>query len=137
MYPCSPLRILLVDDHPFMRSALRSAFTRNNAFTVTGVAENFQRAVESAATLTPDIVLTDIYMQPTSGIELTRYFARTCPAATVIGFSNTFLRRDIDAMKAAGAAGVILKGVALRELYHTIIRLYERRPTSRRKLYDR
>jgi DNA-binding NarL/FixJ family response regulator len=119
-----------------MRSALRSAFARNSHFTITGVAENFQRAVESASTLTPDVVLTDIHMHPVSGIELTRYFVKSWPAVTVIGFSNTFLRRDIQSMKAAGAAGVILKGVALNDLYNTIIRLYERRAISRRQVFE-
>jgi hypothetical protein len=34
----------------------------------------------------------DIHIQPVNGIELTRYFLKCCPAATVIGFSNTFLK---------------------------------------------
>jgi DNA-binding NarL/FixJ family response regulator len=123
MGPANTLRILLVDDHPFMRSALRTVFERNKAFAVIAVAENFPAAVLAASMTTPDIVLTDIHMQPINGIELTKYFVRRYPGITVIGFSNTFFQSDIQAMKDAGAAGVIQKGIALEDLYHTILSL--------------
>ena len=124
------LRILVVDDHPFMRSVLRSVFERNNAFSIIAVGEDFDAAVQAASGTTPDVVLTDIHMKPVDGVELTRYFVRRFPGVPVIGFSNTFFNSDIKAMTDAGAASVISKDIAVADLYRTLLGLKKRPAVS-------
>jgi DNA-binding NarL/FixJ family response regulator len=122
-----PLTLLIVDDHPLMRQALATVFGRHPGFQV-HTAANATDAVELAELFRPDIVLTDIDMQPLDGIALTRQLLQRFAGLTIVGFSATTARRRIAALIAAGAAGVITKGTDIAELFQRVLDFHANNP---------
>jgi DNA-binding NarL/FixJ family response regulator len=63
-----PVRVLIVDDHPLTRTALGSLLEQSS-FSVVGEAADGAEAVERARELQPDLVLLDLSMPGTDGLE--------------------------------------------------------------------
>ncbi|HXA44956.1 MAG TPA: response regulator transcription factor, partial [Candidatus Angelobacter sp.] len=63
-------RIFIVDDHAMFREGLRQLIDREPDFIVSGDAANFDEALSGIARDTPDLVITDISLSGSSGIEL-------------------------------------------------------------------
>jgi DNA-binding NarL/FixJ family response regulator len=102
------MRILLVDDHALVRSAIRQALEAPDV-EVVGEARSAEEAIELAATLRPDIVLLDIDLPGMSGIEAVRELAPRLPETRVVMLTVSTERRDLlDAMR-HGAAGYLTK----------------------------
>ena len=68
----SNIRILIADDHPLLRQALRQAFSNQQDMEVVGEAGDGEEAVNLASQLKPDIVVMDIMMPKFDGIEASR-----------------------------------------------------------------
>lgn len=110
------LRILLVDDHELMRDGLRSILEKEPGVEVTGEASSGREAVESARSLSPDIVVMDVVMKDLNGIEATRQIRSECPRARVLALSSHSDRRYVNAILEAGASGYVLKANAYDDL---------------------
>ena len=70
------INVLIVDDHPLMRDALRDAVETEDALQVIGEAINGSQAVQMAADLKPDVILMDLYMPVMDGIEVWLIYRR-------------------------------------------------------------
>jgi DNA-binding NarL/FixJ family response regulator len=68
----TPLRIVLADDHPLVRDALRRTLDTQPDMDVVGEASDGQEAVELCISLRPDLVLMDVRMPNLDGLEATR-----------------------------------------------------------------
>jgi DNA-binding NarL/FixJ family response regulator len=68
--------VLIVDDHPAVRRALRAAFERQPGFTVCGEAEDGFDAISKAKKLAPDLIVLDLRMD---GLEAARELKRLFP----------------------------------------------------------
>jgi DNA-binding NarL/FixJ family response regulator len=105
----SSARVLLVDDHPFMRVAMRDALTADRDLAVVGEANDGHEAVVCCRELEPDLVLMDVSMPGMDGIEATRRIKEEFPKTSVLVLTahadQGFL---MEAVK-AGAAGYVLK----------------------------
>lgn len=66
------ISVLLVDDHPLFRQGLRNIFESHDRFAVVGEVEDGMQAEETIRTLEPDVVLMDINLPGTNGIQITR-----------------------------------------------------------------
>ena len=66
------LRVLIADDQPLMRSALRNCLTREPDIEVVAEAANGRQAVDLARQLGPDVALLDVRMPVLDGVEATR-----------------------------------------------------------------
>jgi DNA-binding NarL/FixJ family response regulator len=112
----STLRILLVDDHTILREGLRAVLELQPDFSVIGEASTFERAVELATTLQPDVVLTDIGLPGRSGLLLVRELRKVAPSARVVLLtahcSEEYIRAGLDAC----ADGYVLKDCGHGEL---------------------
>jgi len=110
------IRLLLVDDHALFRRALANLLAQEQGFEVVGEAGDGAEAVRKARTLTPDLVLMDIHMPGTDGLEATRQIVSALPATRVVIL--TVSEEDADLFEAikCGAHGYLLKTVEPEEL---------------------
>jgi DNA-binding NarL/FixJ family response regulator len=112
----TPLRVLVVDDHPLYRDGLEAVLSTLPDVAVVGAAGDGQQAVELACALAPDVVLMDLNLPVLGGIEATARITKALPATAVLVL--TMLDGD-DALFAAmrsGARGYLLKGADREEL---------------------
>jgi two-component system NarL family response regulator len=108
--------VLLVDDHQLMREGLRSILERDDNVDVVGEAENGHAALDLARRLAPHVVVMDVAMQDSNGIEATRRIRTECPSVQVIALSSHSDSRYVNAMLDAGACGYVLKANAYEDL---------------------
>jgi DNA-binding NarL/FixJ family response regulator len=109
--PEPPMRVLLVDDHALVRSAIRQALEAPDV-TVVGEARSAEEALELAARLRPDLVLLDIDLPGMTGIEAVRELAPRLPDTRVVMLTVSTDRRDLlDAVR-HGAAGYLTKDLS-------------------------
>jgi signal transduction histidine kinase len=113
-------RILIVDDHQVMREGLGSMLRTERDFEVVGEAASALEAIELARALDPDVVIMDVNLGESSGIEATAAIRKNQPHIRVICLSmhdDPFL---IDAMRDAGAATYLSKAGAAEALIDAI-----------------
>ena len=106
----SKARLVVVDDHAFMRAGIRSILGRDDALEIVGEAKDGKEAIECCRELRPDLVLMDVSMPKMNGIEATREIKAQFPLTSVLILTaHADHRLLMDAVK-AGAAGYLLKG---------------------------
>src|SRR3989304_3616096 len=77
-------RIILVDDHVVVRLGLKSLLERHPQFEIVGEAGSTREALEQVSTLKPDVVVMDIRLPGTSGIEACEQIVNQYPNTKVI-----------------------------------------------------
>jgi DNA-binding NarL/FixJ family response regulator len=114
------IRVLVVDDHPFLREGIAAAINGQKDMVLAGEATNGREALESFRLLRPDVTLMDIHMPGISGIEAIEAIRAEFPTARIVVL--TAYRGDVQALKAlkAGAVGYLLKNMLRKELLDTI-----------------
>ena len=114
------VRVLLVDDQELVRYGFRLVLEAEDDLVVVGESGDGERAVQDVARLKPDVVLMDVRMPGTDGIEATRRIVAAHPDVRVLVL--TTYDRDEFAFGAlrAGAAGFLLKNTRPEELVAAI-----------------
>lgn len=120
-----PIRILIADDHAFLRTTLSQVLDSKEEITVVGEASDGAVAVEMAGTLLPDIVLMDYDMPRLNGVEATRQILADHPGVMVIGLTMHEKGPVEIAMLEAGAVAFFTKGGSLQALFAAIRQLAE------------
>ena len=104
------LRVMIVDDHPLVRSAVARAI-EGSGMTVVAEAATAEEALVVAPIIAPDILLLDIALPGMSGIQLVRELAPRLPATKIVMLTVSSTDRDVaDAMR-YGACGYLTKDV--------------------------
>ncbi|MGP3685105.1 response regulator [Streptomyces sp. IBSNAI002] len=107
----SRIRVLLVDDHQVVRRGLRTFLEVQEDIEVVGEASEGEEGIARAEELRPDVILMDIKMPGTDGIEaLRRLRGLANPARVLIVTSFTEQRTVVPALR-AGAAGYVYKDI--------------------------
>ena len=101
--------ILIIDDHPLFREGLKSIISRDDRFEVIGEAGNGREGLKMAKTLKPDIVVVDISLPDTSGIQLTRDIRKLFSDTRIIIVSMHSKIDYIAEAFQAGATGYVVK----------------------------
>jgi DNA-binding NarL/FixJ family response regulator len=114
------IRILVVDDHPVVRSGLKLLLEAQEDIEVVGEAGNAQEALLRAKLLQPDILLLDVTMPGKSGIEVARETPDVAPDAKVVMLSMQDEPSYVREAFAAGAHGYVLKEAADTELVRAV-----------------
>jgi DNA-binding NarL/FixJ family response regulator len=116
----SPIRVLLVDDDPLVRSGLRLLLASAGGIEVTGEAQDGQEVLAAVDRHRPDVVLMDLRMPGLDGIAATRLL-RSQPKPPAVLILTTFDIDELvlDALR-AGASGFLLKDTAPADLVRAI-----------------
>ncbi len=115
-----PIRVLLVDDHPLVRDGVRMRLEATPHIRVAAEAGGVQEALDLAAAVAPDIVLTDIRMPDGSGIQLAAAFRERFPLVRVMVLS---MHQDAEYVRRAvglGVRGYVLKDAPAAQLVQAI-----------------
>ncbi|MFI6864459.1 response regulator [Streptomyces sp. NPDC050421] len=111
-----PIRVVLADDQPLVRTALRMVMAETTDIDVVGEAGTGDEAVRLTAELAPDVVMMDIRMPGLNGIEATARIAAG-PATAHVVVLTTFDDDDyVYGALRAGAAGFLVKDMALDDI---------------------
>ena len=114
------IRILVVDDHPIVREGLVKSLQFEPDMEVVGEAADAPQAVALAAALAPDVVIMDVNLGASSGIDATRTIRRAHPRINVLGLSVHEDEYVAAAMRRAGAAAYLSKAGRLEDLITAI-----------------
>jgi DNA-binding NarL/FixJ family response regulator len=108
--------VLVVDDHELVRRGLLDLLGTADDLTVVGAAVDGEDALRLAEQTQPDVVLMDLSMPGTDGVEATRRLARVSPGSRVVVLTSFSENERIVAALEAGAVGYLLKDVEPDEL---------------------
>ncbi|EEL35032.1 Two-component protein Kinase [Bacillus cereus Rock3-28] len=114
------IRLLIVDDQPFVRESLSTLLDRYEDINVVGLAEDGDQAIDLCGRLQPHVVLMDLDMQQMDGVEATKKIKQQWPHIRVLIFT-TFqdTKQALDSLR-NGADGFLLKSIETLELANTI-----------------
>lgn len=113
-------RLLIVDDHALFREGVKALLSTTADLEVAGEASDAASALRQFQALQPQVVLMDINMPGTSGIEATRQILAADPRAGVIMVTMLEDDSSVFAAMRAGARGYVLKGANSQEMLAVI-----------------
>jgi NarL family two-component system response regulator LiaR len=110
------IRVVIVDDHPLIRLGLKYALLAFDDVTLVGEADSGEAALRLCDQLHPDVVLMDVVLPGVDGVAATRAIRERYPQVRVVALTSFQNREMVQRMLQAGAAGYLLKNMALDEL---------------------
>lgn len=116
----STVRLMLVDDHPLVRDGLRVRLATVPGFAVVAEAEDAVAALAALQSVQPDVVLMDIAMRGTSGIDLVRQCHERYPQVQVIMLTMHDQPQYVVEAFRNGARGYVLKDSPAQEIVAAI-----------------
>ncbi len=125
----SPIKVLVVDDHPVVRDGLKLMLTVSPGFVWVGQAVNGVEAVERCAGLQPDVILMDLIMPQMDGLAATEVIRKQYPAVQVVALTSFDDKDLIQRAFRAGAISYVLKNASMEIITTAIRDAYAGRPT--------
>lgn len=122
------MKLLLVDDHETLRTALRELVSTDPAFEVVAEGSNGAEAVDLVDEMRPDVVLMDISMPVMGGVEATLSIRERHPDVRIVALSSFQDAGSVSAMVGAGASGYLLKTAPPAEILSSLHSVVEGRP---------
>jgi len=116
-------RILLVDDHAIVRFGMAQIINRQADLIVCGEEENASRALDAISALKPDLVIADISLKDSSGLELMRNIKAQYPRLPILVVSAHDESIYAEIAFRAGALGYLMKEEALEKILTAIRRV--------------
>jgi len=113
-------KIIIVDDHPIVRQGLMGLINHEDDLDVCGQAEDAHQAMETIKALRPDIVIVDISLKKTSGMELIKDIKAAYPNIAVLALSMHDESLYAERALRAGAKGYVMKREAPEEVTRAI-----------------
>jgi two-component system NarL family response regulator len=115
-----PIRTMIVDDHALFRRGLEIVLVTEPDIDVVGEASDGAEALQKAGESLPDIVLMDIRMPRSSGIEACRAIKEVAPSAKIIILTMSDEEEDLFEAIRAGASGYLLKDIPLDQVAEAV-----------------
>jgi DNA-binding NarL/FixJ family response regulator len=116
----TPIRLVIVDDHPVVRSGLRGMFAGEAEFAVVGEAADGDEAVTVVEACRPDVVLMDLRMPRVDGVNAIGRLHECGNAARVLVLTTYDTDTDVLPAIRAGATGYLLKDSRREDLFHAV-----------------
>jgi DNA-binding NarL/FixJ family response regulator len=120
-------RVLLVDDHPLVRQALKDLFTREADLVVCGEAEDWKGALAAVADSKPDLAIVDLRLRDSDGLDLIRDIHHWHPGTLTLVLSMYDESVYAEQAVRAGACGYISKREATTKLMGAVRQVLEGR----------
>jgi DNA-binding NarL/FixJ family response regulator len=117
------IRLLLVDDHPAMRTGLAAVLGAEPGMVVLGAAASAEELDPALTRTRPDVVLLDYHLPSTDGLVLCRRLKRTLPPPGVLLYSAYADASLVIPAILAGADGLLNKAAPAKDLYDAIRRV--------------
>ncbi len=115
-----PIRVLIADDHALFRRGLEMVLEEEDDIDLVGQASDGTEAVAVAGESLPDVVLMDIRMPKSSGIEACRATKDVAPSAKIVMLTISDEEEDLFEAIRAGASGYLLKDIPLDEVAEAV-----------------
>jgi len=119
-----PIRVLVVDDHALFRRGLEMVLAEESDIELVGEASDGAEAVAKAGEALPDVVLMDIRMPKSSGIEACRAMKEVAPSAKIVMLTISDEEEDLFEAIRAGASGYLLKDIPYDEVADVVRAVY-------------
>lgn len=114
------LTIMVVDDHAVVRMGLKALLNSVEDFNVVGEAADGKEAVELAKKLRPDIIILDILMPGTNGVEAAMMIRKVTRRPRIVVLTTSTSARELNQIRDAGAKGLVMKGASNEEFIQAI-----------------
>jgi DNA-binding NarL/FixJ family response regulator len=114
------LRILVVDDQPYIRRAVRSLLESQNGWAVCGEAADGIEAIAKTEELSPDVIVMDMSMPRLNGLEAARTIHQEFPGSHVLILTLHDTPELAGLVERAGAHGLVLKSDSNRFLISAV-----------------
>ena len=113
----SPVRVLLVDDSPDVRTMLRTRIELDDIFEVVDEAADGAMAIALATLHQPEVIILDAMMPVLSGVEALPAIVRGAPSAKIVVYSAFTDDPSLERIYEAGAHAVINKAAPVEQLF--------------------
>ena len=114
------IRVLIADDHEVVRVGLRTLFEAERDIQVVGEAADGEAALREAQAKRPQVVLMDVRMGPTDGIQACRQIKSEMPDIGVVMLTSFGTEEAVLASLMAGASGFLLKNTGRADLLRAV-----------------
>ena len=114
------ISVLIVEDHPVVRSGIRMLLTEEGDINVLAEASNGREALTYLETIKPDLLLLDISMPEVNGLEVTQHVREKYPTMPILILTMHEDERYFFQLLRAGATGYIVKGAAPNDLVSAV-----------------
>ena len=121
------IRVMVVDDHPIMRSGLRDVLEASGRFEVVGLAGDGEEAVRTVEELKPEVIVMDVIMPGKDGIDACREIMELLPDTRVMMLTASSEEDAVIEAIAAGATGYLQKYSRPEELVEAVLDVTEGR----------
>lgn len=115
------LKILIADDHQMIREAWALIINNDPRFSVVAKCSNGDEAIQLTKELNPEIVVLDINMEPTSGIEVAEQIRKYSPDTGIVVVTMHTQPSFVKKLMKVGAKGYVTKNSKPQELLDAIV----------------
>ena len=119
------IRTVIIDDHPVIRYGLKEMLNGEDGIEIVGELEDLEGLDALLASEEPDIVLLDLEMEETHGVEALRVLREKAPTARIIIYTSHDEEERIVQAAELGIDGYLLKGCPRKELISSIRSVYD------------
>jgi DNA-binding NarL/FixJ family response regulator len=116
MHEGAPIRVLVVGDHVLLRQGIRVLLNEEQDFEVVGEADNEKVAVSITTELKPDIVLVDIGLGTSGGLDVAKQLLRTSPETRIVLFAGSNDEQLLFDAVRIGVHGYLQKTLSIEDL---------------------
>src|SRR4030095_2892656 len=114
------VNVVIADDHRLVREAWALLLRRDKRISITGIVDNGRDVIDLCRGNCPDIVLMDINMEPTNGVDATKEIRAFNDSVKIIGISVHSDLSYVNTLLQAGANGYVTKNSSGSEMLHAI-----------------
>jgi DNA-binding NarL/FixJ family response regulator len=116
----APLRVILVEDHPLVRTAIRQTLSVPG-IEIVGEAGSAEEAMDLVRQTQPDVMLVDLELPGMNGVQLVRELAPRLPDCKIVMLTGSSRNEDVVAAVRSGAAGYLTKDMAPEALVRSLM----------------